>query len=109
MWSGDYSLRLHGGAELLIPAVISTPVRQRAELVRAFQDDAGPPFFVISLKAGGSGLNLTAASHVTGRIAERRPASRGAPVPHPPPGKSRSGQAVSWHHRCSTSGHGWLV
>ncbi len=29
-----------------------------------FQDDAGPPFFVISLKAGGSGLNLTAASHV---------------------------------------------
>jgi len=34
------------------------------ELVRSFQDDAGPPFFVISLKAGGSGLNLTAATHV---------------------------------------------
>jgi non-specific serine/threonine protein kinase len=33
-------------------------------MVRQFQDDAGPPFFVISLKAGGSGLNLTAASHV---------------------------------------------
>ncbi|RIK73933.1 MAG: ATP-dependent helicase [Planctomycetota bacterium] len=41
-----------------------TPVRRRAELVRQFQQDAGPPFFVISLKAGGSGLNLTAASHV---------------------------------------------
>jgi SNF2 family DNA or RNA helicase len=41
-----------------------TPVRQRTELVRQFQQDAGPPFFVISLKAGGSGLNLTAASHV---------------------------------------------
>ena len=34
------------------------------ELVRRFQDERGPPFFVISLKAGGSGLNLTAASHV---------------------------------------------
>jgi len=30
----------------------------------AFQDEAGPPFFVLSLKAGGTGLNLTAASHV---------------------------------------------
>src|SRR6185295_2977915 len=41
-----------------------TPVGKRAEVVRAFQDDEGPPFFVISLKAGGSGLNLTAACHV---------------------------------------------
>jgi non-specific serine/threonine protein kinase len=41
-----------------------TPVRRRTELVRTFQDPPGPPFFVISLKAGGSGLNLTAASHV---------------------------------------------
>lgn len=41
-----------------------TPVRKRSELVRQFQDDLGPPFFVISVKAGGSGLNLTAASHV---------------------------------------------
>ena len=30
----------------------------------AFQRDGGPPFFVLSLKAGGTGLNLTAASHV---------------------------------------------
>ena len=51
---GRPGLVLHGG----------TPVRRRAELVTQFQQDAGPPFFVISLKAGGSGLNLTAASHV---------------------------------------------
>jgi non-specific serine/threonine protein kinase len=47
-------LVLHGG----------TPVARRKQLVRDFQEDEGPPFFVISLKAGGSGLNLTAASHV---------------------------------------------
>ena len=41
-----------------------TPIKKRAELVRTFQDEKGPPFFVISLKAGGTGLNLTAASHV---------------------------------------------
>jgi SNF2 family DNA or RNA helicase len=32
--------------------------------VEAFQAEDGPPFFVLSLKAGGTGLNLTAASHV---------------------------------------------
>jgi non-specific serine/threonine protein kinase len=32
--------------------------------VRQFQEDERVPFFVISLKAGGAGLNLTAASHV---------------------------------------------
>ncbi|HET8997966.1 MAG TPA: DEAD/DEAH box helicase [Acetobacteraceae bacterium] len=41
-----------------------TAVRNRRELVQRFQDDDGPPFFVLSLKAGGSGLTLTAASHV---------------------------------------------
>jgi len=41
-----------------------TPVRVRAELVRRFQEDEAIPFFVLSLKAGGTGLNLTAASHV---------------------------------------------
>jgi len=41
-----------------------TPVRERAELVRRFQEDEAIPFFVLSLKAGGTGLNLTAASHV---------------------------------------------
>jgi non-specific serine/threonine protein kinase len=41
-----------------------TAVKQRQELVRRFQEDEGIPFFVLSLKAGGAGLNLTAASHV---------------------------------------------
>ena len=41
-----------------------TPVKSRAGLVSTFQQDDGPPFFVLSLKAGGSGLTLTAASHV---------------------------------------------
>src|SRR5204863_8383195 len=36
----------------------------RKDLVRRFQEDDEVPFFVLSLKAGGSGLNLTAASHV---------------------------------------------
>jgi len=41
-----------------------TAVKHRQTLVRRFQDDETVPFFVLSLKAGGSGLNLTAASHV---------------------------------------------
>jgi non-specific serine/threonine protein kinase len=41
-----------------------TEVRKRKELVRQFQEDESIPFFVLSLKAGGAGLNLTAASHV---------------------------------------------
>jgi SNF2 family DNA or RNA helicase len=32
--------------------------------VTRFQTDDGPPVFLLSLKAGGTGLNLTAASHV---------------------------------------------
>lgn len=51
---GRPGLVLHGG----------TAIGSRADLVRDFQSDAGPPFFVLSLKAGGTGLNLTAASHV---------------------------------------------
>ncbi len=51
---GREGLVLHGG----------TPVGKRKELVRRFQDDELTPFFVLSLKAGGAGLNLTAASHV---------------------------------------------
>jgi non-specific serine/threonine protein kinase len=42
----------------------SVPVKQRKVLVDSFQEEGGPPFFVLSLKAGGTGLNLTAASHV---------------------------------------------
>lgn len=41
-----------------------TPVKNRQELVRRFQEDEDVGFFLLSLKAGGSGLNLTAASHV---------------------------------------------
>jgi non-specific serine/threonine protein kinase len=47
-------LVLHGG----------TPVVQRRKLVEAFQRDDGPPFFLLTVKAGGSGLNLTQAAHV---------------------------------------------
>lgn len=41
-----------------------TTVKDRAKRVEQFQQEQGPPFFVLSLKAGGTGLNLTAASHV---------------------------------------------
>ena len=38
--------------------------RDRGEVVARFQADDGPPVFLISLRAGGTGLNLTAADHV---------------------------------------------
>jgi len=38
--------------------------RDRAAVVRRFQHPTGPPVMLISLKAGGTGLNLTAADHV---------------------------------------------
>ena len=51
---GREGLVLHGG----------TPVAKRRAMVQRFQEDELVPFFVLSLKAGGAGLNLTAASHV---------------------------------------------
>ena len=51
---GREGLVLHGG----------TAVKKRKLLVTDFQHEDGPPFFVLSIKAGGTGLNLTAASHV---------------------------------------------
>ncbi len=42
----------------------NTAVKSRRSLVQTFQEDETVPFFVLSLKAGGSGLTLTAASHV---------------------------------------------
>ncbi|MEV7626388.1 DEAD/DEAH box helicase [Actinoplanes sp. NPDC089786] len=45
---------LHGG----------TPRAERDRLVAEFQADTRPGIFVLSLKAGGTGLNLTAANHV---------------------------------------------
>ena len=47
-------LYLHGG----------TPKKQRDAMVAAFQKMSEPAVFLLSLKAGGTGLNLTAASHV---------------------------------------------
>jgi non-specific serine/threonine protein kinase len=51
---GHSGLVLHG----------DIPVRKRQGLVKSFQEDDRVPFMVLSLKAGGTGLNLTAASHV---------------------------------------------
>lgn len=51
---GVETLFLHG----------STPAAQRDKLVQLFQSEDGPPIFVLSLRAGGSGLNLTRANHV---------------------------------------------
>ena len=51
---GRPGLVLHGG----------TSIKQRQHLVEHFQSESGPPFFVLSLKAAGTGLNLTAANHV---------------------------------------------
>lgn len=51
---GRPGLMLHGG----------TGVKRRRQIVESFQEEDGPPFFILSLKAGGTGLNLTAASHV---------------------------------------------
>ena len=51
---GIEPLWLHGGVQR----------KRRDEMLTAFEDLDGPPIFLLSLKAGGTGLNLTAASHV---------------------------------------------
>ncbi|MEB3701801.1 DEAD/DEAH box helicase [Candidatus Bealeia paramacronuclearis] len=51
---GQEGLSLHG----------QTAVRDRMKLVEAFQSEERFPFFILSLKAGGTGLNLTNASQV---------------------------------------------
>jgi SNF2 family DNA or RNA helicase len=51
---GQESLWLHGGVRRAA----------RDEMVERFGDASGPQLFLVSLKAGGTGLNLTAASHV---------------------------------------------
>jgi SNF2 family DNA or RNA helicase len=49
------TLFLHGG----------TPPKRRQQFIDRFQsDDGNVPVFILSLKAGGVGLNLTAANHV---------------------------------------------
>jgi len=51
---GRPGLVLHGG----------TAVARRRKLVESFQRDDGPPFFLLTVKAGGAGLNLTQAAQV---------------------------------------------
>ncbi|MDO5471594.1 MAG: DEAD/DEAH box helicase [Akkermansia sp.] len=51
---GAPGLTLHGG----------TPIAERQRLVAAFQAPGGPRFFILSLKAAGTGLTLTRARHV---------------------------------------------
>jgi SNF2 family DNA or RNA helicase len=51
---GDAPLFYHGGCT----------VAQRKEMVSRFQENRADKIFVLSLKAAGTGLNLTAASHV---------------------------------------------
>ena len=52
---GREALFLHGG----------TPAARREQMVRSFQEDSdGAPIFVLSLRAGGVGVNLTRANHV---------------------------------------------
>jgi non-specific serine/threonine protein kinase len=51
---GREVLFLHGGVS----------AEERSAMVDRFQSDSGPSLFVLSLKAGGTGLTLTAANHV---------------------------------------------
>jgi SNF2 family DNA or RNA helicase len=51
---GEEPLFYHGGCN----------VKQRGEMVQRFQHDRAEKIFILSIKAGGTGLNLTAASHV---------------------------------------------
>ncbi|OJY16013.1 MAG: helicase SNF2 [Myxococcales bacterium 68-20] len=64
---GD-KLALHFAAALGVEVIFlhgGTPKKTRDEMVRRFQEEPrGPRVFVLSVKAGGTGLNLTAASHV---------------------------------------------
>ena len=58
----DYLAGIFGRSGLVLHGNVA--VKKRGELVREFQSEDGPPFFILSLKAGGTGLNLTHASHV---------------------------------------------
>lgn len=51
---GKKALQLHGGCTR----------KERDEMVQSFQNNPLSDTFILSLKAGGTGLNLTAASHV---------------------------------------------
>ena len=51
---GEMPLFYHGGCT----------IKQRKEMVENFQNNRADKFFILSLKAAGTGLNLTAANHV---------------------------------------------
>jgi SNF2 family DNA or RNA helicase len=53
-WKAEAIYRLEG----------STPQRERSALIKGFQSTDGAAIFLISLKAGGTGINLTAADYV---------------------------------------------
>src|SRR5258708_8392873 len=68
-----------------------TPMAERDRLVTEFQNDAnGPPVFILSLKAGGTRLNLTRANHVFhfdrwwNPAVENQPTNRALPLAPPP-------------------------
>ncbi|GGH83007.1 SNF2 family DNA or RNA helicase [Pullulanibacillus pueri] len=42
----------------------SVPVQKREKMIQQFQENKGKGVFILSLKAGGFGLNLTSANHV---------------------------------------------
>jgi SNF2 family DNA or RNA helicase len=52
----------HGRTPLYLHGQV--PKARRDAMVEAFSQPTGPPLFVLSLKAGGTGLNLTEANHV---------------------------------------------
>jgi SNF2 family DNA or RNA helicase len=108
---GRRGLVLHG----------ETEVKKRKDLVRQFQEDDRVPFFVLSVKAGGTGLNLTAASHVihfdrwwnpavenqaTDRASERggRSSIRDVGRETDEPRRGRSGGCRFGHHELRLSG-----
>jgi SNF2 family DNA or RNA helicase len=58
-----YLQDLFGGEVLFLYG--GTPAKQRDRMIARFQEERhGPAIFVLSLKAGGLGLNLTRANHV---------------------------------------------
>ncbi len=59
----DYLPRAFGAATQFLHG--GTPAKARDAMVKRFQEDENaPPIFILSLKAGGTGLNLTRANHV---------------------------------------------
>ena len=58
----DFLAGIFGAPGLVLHG--STPIAERQRLVQQFQHPAGPPFFLLSLKAAGTGLTLTRARHV---------------------------------------------